>query len=569
MNRETELHFASVPTLDISRCKLKKKHDHKTTFNTGDIIPIYVDDIIPGTTVKMKMASLVRMMTPIAPVMDNANIDIMFYFVPNRIIWEHWVNFMGENDTAPWVQTQNYEVPQITCPSGGWDKGSLADYFGLPTGVYGSGWKCSALPFRAYCAIYNDWFRDENLVTPVYISKGDSDTTGKNYASATYDPVTDSECGAKPLKAAKYHDYFTSSLPDSQKGVSVEVPLGSFAPIKAGDKLPTTMTANSSVTGHMMAVSGYQSSPSTGILLDITDGTAQGTTFNSSTANNLYADLSNALGATVNQLRQSFAIQKFYERAARGGSRYIETILSHFRVTNPDFRMQRPEYMGGVRIPINMNQVVQTDASSNMLKPTYAEVNPGPTNLVWESEDKTPQGNLAAYSATSHTDEDLFTHSFTEHGILMGLAVVRTEHTYQQGLNRMWSRKKMFDYYWPELANLGEMAILNKEIYLQGNSTDEEAFGYQEAWADYRYKPSIITGELRSNYAQSLDIWHYGDDYSSLPSLGSDWIKEPEENMARTLAVQNHDQFFGDFYFEPTYALPMPLYSVPGLIDHH
>ena len=565
MNRETELHFGNVPTIDIPRCKLKKKHDHKTTFNCGDIIPIYVDDILPGTTVKMEMASLVRMMTPIAPVMDNAYMDVMFFFVPNRLIWEHWVNFMGENDTAPWAQTNNYEVPQITCPSGGWAKGSLSDYFGLPTGVYGDGWKCSALPFRAYCRIFNDWFRDENLVTPVYISTGDSDTTGKNKGLG-YDAVTDTECGAAPLKAAKFHDYFTSALPQSQKGPSIEVPLGETAPVILG-KTPyeswTTDTAHQGWSAFMSADSpGFKAvNPETGTAISTaTTGTSSG----------LYADLSAALGATVNQLRQSFAVQKFYERAARGGSRYIETILSHFRVTNPDFRMQRAEYCGGVRVPINMNQVVQTDATGTELVPVYTDPeNPSPATLSWDTANKTPQGNLSAYSATSHTDKDLFVRSFSEHGFLIGVAVVRTEHTYQQGLNRMWSRKTMFSYYWPELSNLGEQAILNKEIYLQGKAKDEEAFGYQEPWSEYRYMPSIITGELRSNYAQSLDIWHYGDDYNGLPALGSEWIQEPKENMARTLAVQSHDQFFGDFYFEPTYALPMPLYSVPGLIDHH
>lgn len=565
MNRETELHFGNIPTLDISRCKLKKKHDHKTTFNTGDIIPIYVDDILPGTSVKMEMASLVRMMTPIAPVMDNAYLDVMFFFVPNRLIWEHWVNFMGENDTAPWTQQNNYEVPQITCPSGGWAKGSLADYFGLPTGVIGDGWKCSVLPFRAYCSIYNNWFRDENLVTPVYISSGDSDTTGKNKGLG-YDPVTDTECGAAPLKAAKFHDYFTSALPSAQKGTSVSVPLGDTAPIIGKD--PQYKPAGAANTSDLVdkQVGLYQNNSGVRSMYN----TETGVENNQYSAINLYADLSEAVGATVNQLRQAFAVQKFYERAARGGSRYIETILSHFRVTNPDFRMQRPEYMGGVRVPINMNQVVQTDATATELVPVYTDPeHPSPSTLSWETAQNTPQGNLAAYSATSHTDKDLFTHSFTEHGILMGVAVVRTEHTYQQGLNRMWSRKTMFDYYWPELANLGEMAILNKEIYLQGKAKDEEAFGYQEAWADYRYKPSMITGELRSNYAQSLDIWHYGDDYAALPALGSEWVQEPKENMARTLAVTSHDQFFGDFYFEPTYALPMPLYSVPGLIDHH
>lgn len=561
-DRNTELHFSSVPTLDISRCKLTKKHDHKTTFNNGDLIPIYVDDIIPGTTVKMEMASLVRMMTPIAPVMDNAFLDIYFYFVPYRLVWEHWKQFMGENDTAPWAQSQTYEVPQITCPSGGWAKGSLADYFGLPTGVIGSGWKCNALPFRCYSLIYNEWFRDENLQTPVYISTGDSDTTGKN-KDLNYDPITDTECGAAPMKVCKFHDYFTSALPQPQKGPQVTVPIGQEAPVIAGHAF------NESDTDTNILGKGVYANYQNFRFYDLTTGTGNMMPSNGK-SNSLIVDLSEAVGATVTQLRQSFAVQKFYERAARGGSRYIETILSHFRVTNPDFRMQRPEYMGGVRIPVNMNQVVQTDASAMELVPNYTDPsNPSPSTLSWSTQDKTPQGNLAAYSATSHNDRDLFTHSFTEHGCLMGLAVVRTQHTYQQGLNRMWSRKGMFDFYWPELANLSEQGIKNKEIYLQGNSTDDEAFGYQEAWAEYRYKPDMITGEMRSNYAQSLDIWHYGDDYAALPSLGSDWIKEPEENMARTLAVQSHDQFMGDFYFEPTYALPMPLYSVPGLIDHH
>lgn len=559
MDRNTELHFSSVPTLDISRCKLTKKHDHKTTFSTGDLIPIYIDDILPGTTVKMDMASVCRMMTPIAPVMDNAYLDIYFYFVPYRLVWEHWTNFMGENDTAPWTQTTQYTIPQITCPSGGWAKGSLADYFGLPTGVIGSGWKANALPFRCYCKIWNDWFRDENLKTPVYISTGDSDTTGKNKGNQ-YDPVTDSECGAAPLKAAKFHDYFTSALPSTQKGTAVNVPLGSTAPIITAQ--PQKAYTNTQKTGpneHWTV--GFASTTQNDInqLYDVTNVSNH---LPSGYSTQIVADLSNAVGATVNQLRQAFAVQKFYERAARGGTRYIESILSHFRVTNPDFRMQRPEYMGGTRIPINMNQVVQTDASG---KSSWYDT----TSSSWKTDEKTPQGNLAAYSATADSNHDMWTHSFTEHGCLMGLAVVRTDHTYQQGLNRMWSRKSMFDFYFPELANLGEQAILNKEIFLTGTSTDDQAFGYQECWADYRYMPSRVSGELRSNYAQSLDVWHYADDYASLPSLGSAWIDEPTTNMARTLAIQNHDQFFADFYFSPTYALPMPLYSVPGLIDHH
>lgn len=559
MTRETELHFGSVPSIDISRCKLTKAHDHKTSFNNGSLIPVFIDEILPGTTVKMKTSEVVRMATPIAPVMDNAYLDIMFFFVPNRLVWEHWVNFMGENDTAPWAQSTNYQVPQIRVPSGGWAKGSLADYFGLPTGVAGNSWTANALPFRGYALIYNSWFRDENLTTPVYISKGDSETQGKNKGN-NYDPVTDTECGAAPLKAAKLHDYFTSCLPQAQKGPSVEIPLGDKAAVKLGENIGNNAT-NTTVLDMNPILYNYGNSRGA---MDVVDdnGTSYGNQLSGSAGNSLYADLSSALGATVNQLRQAFAVQKFYERAARGGSRYIETILSHFSVTNPDFRMQRPEYMGGKRVPINMNSVVQTDASG---KASYWD----DTTNKWITDDKTPQGNLAAYSATSDTEEDLFTHSFTEHGYLFGLAVVRTVHTYQQGLNRMWSKKSMFDFYWPELANLGEMAVLNKEIYLQGTSQDDEAFGYQEAWAEYRFMPDRISGELRSNYAQSLDIWHWGDDYQSLPSLGSAWINEPEENMARTLAVQSQDQFIGDFYFAPTYTLPMPLYSVPGLIDHH
>lgn len=558
MNREAELHYSNIPSIDISRCKLTKAHDHKTTFNTGDLIPIYVDDLVPGTTVKMKMSEVIRMMTPIAPVMDNAYLDIMFFFVPNRLIWDHWVNFMGENDTAPWAQSNNYEVPQITCPSGGWDKGTLADYFGLPTKVIGNGWKCNALPFRAYCKIWNDWYRDENLKTPVYISTGDSDTTGKN-KGVNYDPVTDSECGAAPLKAAKLHDLFTSALPQAQKGPSVSVPLGDSAPVIGST--PTSITSGRSVATNLVGkeLAFDRASNGNTDMYDANDQTNFGA---SGTVIGLATDLSSAIGATVNQLRQAFAVQKFYERAARGGSRYIETIRSHFTVTSPDFRLQRSEYLGGKRVPINMNQVVQTDASG---KASWFDED----NSKWVTDDKTPQGNLAAYSATADTEEDMFTYSTTEHGIIMGLAVVRTNHSYQQGLERMWSRKDMFSYFWPELSNLGEAAILNKEIFLQGTSTDDEAFGYQEAWYEYRYKPDIITGELRSNYAQSLDIWHYGDDYATLPALGSQWIDEPTENMARTLAVQSHDQFFGDFYFAPKYILPMPLYSVPGLIDHH
>lgn len=561
MNRNTELHFSQIPSIGLSRSKFDRSFDHKTTFNNGFLIPIFVDTtIMPGDTVKMRMSEVVRMMTPIAPVMDNAYLDTYFFFVPKRLTWEHFKRFMGENDSAPWTQTTEYTEPQITAPVNGWSKGTLADYFGYPTKV--SNYKASALPFRAYSLIWNEWFRDENLKNPVYVTLGDSDTTGKDYDVNTYDPVTDTQCGARPLKVAKLHDYFTSALPGPQKGPSVNVPLGTSAPViyNEAEVIPTGY--NQMASSLLDQKAQYMNNTGGNVPMDETGSS----TYSVQGANQVYSlvtDLSNAVGATVNQLRQAFAIQKFYERQARSGSRYIEVVKGHFNVTNPDFRVQRPEYLGGKRIPININQVIQTDASG---KQSYYDQD----TSSWLTDDKTPQGNAAAYSITSDTNEDLFTKSFTEHGILMGLVCVRTDHSYQQGLNRQFSMKKFTDYYWPEFANLGEMAILNKEIYMSGTPSDDEAaFGYQEAWANYRYFPNIITGEMRSNYAQSLDIWHYGDDYSQLPNLGSDWIDEPEENMARTLAVQNHDQLFGDFYFGAIYTRPMPLYSVPGLIDHH
>lgn len=562
MNRNTQAHFAQVPTIDISRSKFDRSFTHKTTFNAGDLIPFFCTDVLPGDTMKMNTAHVVRMMTPITPVMDNANMDTYFFFVPNRLIWDHWQEFMGENKTAPWTQQVEYTEPQIVAPENGWTKGSLADYFGFPTNV--GGYKASAMPFRAYVQCWNDWFRDENLKNPCNLYTGDSDTTGVDILDANYDYVTDTVKGAAPCKAAKMHDYFTSALPSPQKGPSVKVPIGDSAPIVAGTSHWTGRTTQTDLLGKPIDLAGSSTTGNVATgFIDPADG--QPDYVQNLKSVSLIADLSEAVGATVNQLRQAFQIQKFYERQARGGTRYIELLKSHFSVTNPDFRMQRAEYLGGMRTPININQVVQTDATSQQLGGSY---NTGGT-WEWSMSDLSPQGNTAAYSLTSGRNKDLFTHSFTEHGWVIGLCVVRQVHTYQQGLNRMFSRKSIFDYYWPEFANLGEQAIKNKEIFLDGSSTDEEAFGYQERFAEYRYMPDIVTGEMRSNYATSLDIWHWADDYATCPALGSDWIDETKENIERTLAVQNHDQFFGDFYFNCIMTRPMPLFSVPGLIDHH
>lgn len=542
MNRNTEQHFATNPTIEIGRSKFDRGHTVKTSFNTGDLIPIYVDcTIMPGDTVKMRMSEVVRMMTPLVPVMDNAFMDTYFFFVPTRLIWNHWREFMGENRTEPWIQNTQYEVPQIIAPENGWKKGSLADYMGYPTEI--GSYKASALPFRAYGLIWNEWFRDENLKNPVYISDGETDLQGTDGTTlgANYDYVIDTEKGAFPCKAAKIHDYFTSCLPGAQKGPAVQIPLGDTAPV-VGKKGINNETWDEDLVGKELYFS-----KGTGTAVNMyADNTNPAEVLSNNSSISLGVDLSKAVGATVNQLRQAFAVQKYYENQALGGTRYIEQIKAHFGVTNPDFRMQRPEYLGGERIPINMNQVVTT----------------------YEVSGADPVGTTGAYSVTNNINEDLFTHSFTEHGILMGLAVVRTTHTYQQGLNRQFSKKKVVDFYTPEFAHLGNMAVLNKELYLQGTDKDEEAFGYQEAWASERFFPDIITGELRSNYSQSLDAWHYADDYNALPTLGSEWIDETTENVARTLAVQNHDQLFGDFYFGAVYTRPMPLFSVPGLIDH-
>lgn len=553
MNRNTELHFANNPTnIDMQRSKFKREMTHKTTFNTGDLIPIYVDDALPGDTIQMDMASCVRMATPIYPVMDNAYIDTYFFSVPERLVWEHWKEFMGENTTSKWEQETTYQMPQITAPSGGWTKGTIADYMGVPTKV--SNLSIRADYFRAYALIWNEWFRDENLKDPAMVNKDDATVTGSN--GSTYQ--TDAQLGGMPLKAAKFADYFTTALPEPQKGPDVFLPIGGDAPVKGTNMCLGLIDSRNNLAGLTLNGEGTTSflqgrtarygqptsstpdegSLTTGGIAITPDGSKSG----------MVADLGLVNAVTVNQLRQAFAVQRWYEKAARGGSRYTETILAHFGVTSPDSRLQRPEYLGGKRWRINMDQVLQTSSTDTT----------------------SPQGNTAAYSLTCEKDS-LFTHSCTEHCIIMGLMVVRTDHTYQQGLNRKFSRKTMFDFYWPTFANLGEQAILNKEIYAQGTAADDEVFGYQEAWAEYRYSPSRVSGAFRSNYDQPLDSWHYADYYTKQPILGSDWIDETRANVNRTIAVQDEleDQFIGDFLFEAEWTRPMPVYSIPGLIDHH
>lgn len=558
MTRNTETRFALNPTnISMSRSRFKRPSSVKLSFNVGDVIPFYVDEVLPGDTFDIKTSKVVRLQTLLTPVMDNIYLDTYYFFVPNRLTWTHWREMMGENTESAWIPKTEYSVPQITAPSGGWSVGTIADYFGIPTGI--ANLSVNALPFRAYALIMNEWFRDENLTDPLDIPVTDATVAGVN--SGNY--ITDVAKGGLPFKAAKYHDFFTSALPSPQKGPDVLIPGGTGAavPVLPLDKqvpnLPTTSVAWLRKSDGVPLDSGKRgmlcafNSPTNGNTTEVWDPSGAADNGIELIPSNLWAVGDSSLAsATINQLRMAFQIQRLYEKDARGGTRYIEILKSHFGVTSPDARLQRPEYLGGNRLPININQVIQQSGTG--------------------TGSATPQGTTTGQSLTTDVHSD-FRKSFVEHGFVIGVMVARYDHTYQQGLERFWSRKTRFDYYWPVFANIGEQAVLNKEIYAQGTPQDEEVFGYQEAWADYRYKPSRVSGEMRSQYAQSLDVWHLADDYAQLPKLSDDWIREDKTTVDRVLAVtsKNANQLFADIYVENDTTRPMPLYSIPGLIDHH
>lgn len=561
-NRNATSRFAQVPRAEIRRARFKRDFANITTMNEGDLVPLYVDEVLPGDTISCQLNGLVRMATPLYPVMDNCYLDTYAFFVPCRLLWEHWENLMGQNDQSFWAETTEYSVPQTTAPGTGWQVGTIADYMGIPTGI--SPITVNSLPFRAYARIWNEWFRDENLQQPVVQDEDDATNAGSN----TGDQLTDAQNGGLPLKVAKYHDYFTSCLPEPQKGEASAIPINlSAMPVIPTENAAISIPPTSNVTGlkFLMTEGNYSGNDNVytiGLRKQlIADGnTVANAVVTNTTANaeksgeiypyNLWAvpnDVSSgstALSLTINELRQAIAIQHILEADARGGTRYTELLAHEFGVTSPDSRLQRSEYLGGTRVPININQVIQQSGTT----------------------DTSPQGNTAAYSMTTLRNK-MCSYSAVEHGYLLILGCIRVNHSYQQGLSRMWTRKTRFDFYHPMLANLGEMAVKNKEIYCQGTDEDDEVFGYQEAWADYRYHPNIVTGEMRSQYAQTLDAWHYGDYYEELPKLSSSWIQEGTENIDRTLAVQseNSHQFIADFYFDQTWTRPMPIYSVPGL----
>lgn len=539
MNRNSEQHYAQVPHAEIRRAKFQRDFNLLTTMNEGDLVPIYLDEVLPADTFKINLNALVRMATPLYPVMDNAYMDFYFFFVPARLLWKHFQNLMGQNDSTFWAETTEYTTPVTTAPKGGWNVGTLADYFGIPTGV--SGLKVNSLPFRAYAKVWNEWFRDENLQQPVTQSMDDTTTTGVNTGTS----LSDAEAGGLPLKVCKYKDYFTSCLPSPQKAVEpVTIPLTGNAPIKGykdeGRTNPVTGEAN---TFYSIGPAEAGQKVQVGQIGADKQGLAMLWGKNGSLTY-LGAELGNITGATINELRQAIAVQHIFERDARTGTRYKEILKGAWGVTSPDARLDRSEYIGGHRMPINVNQVIQTSSTDST----------------------SPQGNTGAYSMTT-LSRNMCTYSATEHGYVLGLAAIRVDHSYQQGLSRLWTRNTRFSYYDPMLANLGEQAVLNQEIYAQGKPQDEEVFGYQEAWADYRYRTNMVTSEMRSTYAQTLDAWHYADKYDALPTLSSSWIKEGTENIDRTLAVQssNSHQFICNFYYEQAWTRPMPIYSVPGI----
>lgn len=568
MNRNNERHFNQVPETHVSRTRFKRDQNILTTFDAGKLIPFYVDEVLPGDTFNVSTAAIIRMTTPKYPVFDDAYIDFYYFFCPNRILWDDFKQFMGEVDDEPWMPTKTYQVPKIILktqvdPVKVPFEGSILDYMGIPTKIIGKDeakiTKINALPVRAYVKIWNEYFRDQNVGNKA-VYKTDSNDVDYKDQTKEEEETTLKEAinGGRCLPVARFHDYFSSCLPYPQRGPEVTIGLTGNAPIRLygqngieKDNIITNYGKTS--TANEIMANNY------GIKEDLNKESSYILTAQGDNGNNLYyadgtmstnnigryaADLTSIETATINQLRQAFAVQHYYEALARGGSRYREQIRALFGVTISDKTVQIPEYLGGGRYHVNINQIVQTSGQ--------------------QTETDTPIGETGAMSVTP-INESSFTKSFEEHGFVIGVMCVRHNHSYQQGLERFWSRSDRLDYYFPQFANIGEQPVKKKEIMLTGTNTDDETFGYQEAWADYRMKPNRVSGKMRSNAEGTLDFWHYADNYENVPTLSQEWMNEGKNEIARTLIVQNEPQFFGAIRVMNNTTRCMPLYSVPGL----
>lgn len=541
--------FSDAPAMYMKRTKFDRSHVYKTTFNSGKLIPVFLDEVLPGDTTRMSVNYFARLATPIKPIMDNIYLDWFFFFVPNRLVWEHWQNFCFEQEDPG--DNTDYVIPTVTA-TGNSDNayvGSLWDYFGLPINTSGNLSDISALPFRGVYLIWNEWFRDENLQKSVKIQKGDTNevlnsTRASEQPAWVFSSGTNIVPGLACPPRGKRHDYFTSALPWTQKGPGVEIPIGAQAPVlgfktATSPNLPGFSAAYNTTLGtsHEWYPANTNNNPPTVTNVNLNYVTGD--------VSQVYADLSSASAYTINSFRTAFQMQKFYERLARGGSRYTEVLRSFFGVISPDARLQRPEFLGSFTKMVNVNPIAQTSATDNT----------------------SPQGNLSAYGVTAAKFHG-FTKSFVEHGYIFGFVCARADLTYQQGINKMWLRSTVYDFYWPTFAHLGEQAIELREIYAQGSKDDTTVFGYQERYAEYRYKPSQITGKFRSSVTGgNLDVWHLSQFFNNAPTLNEEFIME-NPPIERIIAVPSEPEFLLDIGFRYTTVRPMPMFGTPGLVDH-